>query len=239
VAGATLGGGRNFKPGRPKSLGHRSAVHWLQRGAVSEWTHPEGRAPEHQVRSSRCRLTGYASYSEAGQRGHTRPPTRSGRTAVKRTWPAGDATRRGDVPAQERAHVGIPGPDVGGADADTSTSTALAPCGVRASRFVSVGTNPNGSPSATDVAASIAASRRHEGADAVHGARLRPRGPNRCSGAPLRARCRGLAARRCRRAAILKLSRLGRVNSASVQRTDVERKPSPRRWRMRLGGTSP
>lgn len=60
--------------------------------------------------------------------------------------------------------------------------------------------------------------RRHKGADAVHGARLRPRGPNRCSGAPLRARCRGLTARRCRRAAILKLSRLGRVNSRRPSR---------------------
>jgi len=81
LAGAAPDGGRNFKPGRPKSLGHRSAVHWLQRGAVSEKSRPAGRGPRHQARSSRRRLAGRGRLFSAGPRGRTRPPTRSGRTA--------------------------------------------------------------------------------------------------------------------------------------------------------------
>jgi hypothetical protein len=108
------------------------------------------------------------TYSVPDQRCHTRPPTRSGRTALKRKRPGGDRRYTAECPPSEegtrpRTHVGIPGPDVCGTDADTPTSTALAPCGVRASRLVSVGTNSNGSPTATDVAVSLA-SWRHEDA---------------------------------------------------------------------------
>jgi hypothetical protein len=73
---------------------------------------------------------------------------------------------------------------------------------------------------------------------------VRPRGPNRCSGAPLRARCRGLAARRCRCAATLSLARLRRVKSRYLSRGQTWKDepsphPAPRGCRMRLGGTSP
>jgi len=250
VAGATLDRGRNFKPGRPKSLGHRSAVRWLQRGAVSEVA-PSRRTGSRAVRLAPAVADWLAprTYSVPDQRCHTRPPTRSGRTALKRKRPGGDRRYTAECPPSEestrpRTHVGIPGPDVCRADADTPTSTALAPCGVQASRLVSVGTNSNGSPTATDVAVSLA-SWRHEDATCGPRCSVAAARPNRCSGAPLRARCRGLAARRCRRAATLRLAPPGgSVKSRYLSRGQTWKDepsphPSPRGWRMRLGGTSP
>lgn len=66
-----------------------------------------------------------------------------------------------------------------------STSAALVPCGIRALRFAAVETSPDGSPPRW-CRGDLASWHPRKGAETANGARSRPRGLHRVSGASLR-----------------------------------------------------
>lgn len=249
VAGALSTGGETSNPGGRSPSGTEVPSVGCSGERSPRWLHPAGRAPEHQARSSRCRLAGHAHLFSAGPTmphatAHEERPNRTeAQTAWRRQTMHGSVSIPSEEGTRPRTHVGIPGPDVCGADADTPTSTALAPCGVRASRFVSVGTNSNGSPTATDVAVSPA-SWRHEDATcgprcSVAAARAEPVQRRTLAGTLPWPGCAPLPV--CSHPEV---GAPGGVKSRYLSRGQTWKDepsphPSPRGWRMRLGGTSP
>jgi hypothetical protein len=133
--GATLDSGRNFKPGRPKSLGHRSADPPTAAGSGHRGTTPRGCATDrsgHDRPLPACLVHGHLFSAGPVQphqiRAVVRSPRRREDDSAVRIRPARRRSRRGLDPSRGRAHLLSRRPDPGprrpgrsGVDTNAST----------------------------------------------------------------------------------------------------------------------